>query len=595
MYLDRKIHWQFLEDELKAETEEFNKKFQATAISLLQQSEEMFVAQFISFKDGEMIMKFPNTRALPRKGEFLVCMVMPPNLQSYRNWGELTYRDLFKQRYNSTECVCIWHSQTDDKNYSLVGFSKVTMEFAEYIQDSPGLILTFAPQRPPIDYVMNLQRVVEDKCSSGVASVLDCCYQQKTWEPILIKQDDVTKFIYAQMNLCDTLILQGPPGTGKTYMIAELCERLCAEGNSVLVTALTNRALMEIAEKSSVKELLDQKRIYKTNITTDEHKEAPKLETIKHIVPMPSSLVLSTYYITSGFAADLSLEQPFDYVIMDEASQALLSMFAACKKMGKKNLWVGDIQQLSPIVALNGDRIKYCGYQNYIDGLKLLADNSNSPIYQLTTTFRFGQRSADYTGLFYNNSLKAKMPVSVMGIPSLNKIISKDGGPTLVLTDMISGDTAPQFAITLAAYVVGCILHDNPTKEVAVLTCMRNTTRTLQKAIIQNVGSHSNVLIDTVARIQGLTTDITIFFVPNTSYIRTLEPHLFNVATSRAKEHTIIIADKNLLEYPTIKPLVRKYLMRLKEDKCIYIPDPKHGLGKNHGNLPHDILNKLLN
>lgn len=310
---------------------------------------------------------------------------------------------------------------------------------------------------------------------------------------------------------------------------------------------------------------------------------------------MPSSLVLSTYYITSGFAADLSLEQPFDYVIMDEASQALLSMFAACKKMGKKNLWVGDIQQLSPIVALNGDRIKYCGYQNYIDGLKLLADNSNSPIYQLTTTFRFGQRSADYTGLFYNNSLKAKMPVSVMGIPSLNKIISKDGGPTLVLTDMISGDTAPQFAITLAAYVVGCILHDNPTKEVAVLTCMRNTTRTLQKAIIQNVGSHSNVLIDTVARIQGLTTDITIFFVPNTSYIRTLEPHLFNVATSRAKEHTIIIADKNLLEYPTIKPLVRKYLMRLKEDKCIYIPDPKHGLGKNHGNLPHDILNKLLN
>ncbi len=572
MYLDRKIHWQFLEDELKAETEEFNKKFQTTAISLLQQSEEMFVAQFISFKDGEMIMKFPNTRALPRKGEFLVCMVLPPNLQSYRNWGKLTYRDLFKQRYNSTECVCIWHSQTDDKNYSLVGFSKVTMEFAEYIQDSPGLILTFAPQRPPIDYVMNLQRVVEDKCSSGVASVLDCSYQQKAWEPILIKQDDVTKFIYAQMNLCDTLILQGPPGTGKTYMIAELCARLCTEGNSVLVTALTNRALMEIAEKSSVKELLDQKRIYKTNITTDEHKEAPKLETIKHIVPMPSSLVLSTYYITSGFAADLSLEQPFDYVIMDEASQALLSMFAACKKMGKKNLWVGDIQQLSPIVALNGDRIKYCGYQNYIDGLKLLADNSNSPIYQLTTTFRFGQRSADYTGLFYNNSLKAKMPVSVMGIPSLNKIISKDGGPTLVLTDMISGDTAPQFAITLAAYVVGCILHDNPTKEVTVLTCMRNTTRMLQKAIIQNVGSHSNVLIDTVARIQGLTTDITIFFVPNTSYIRTLEPHLFNVATSRAKEHTIIIADKNLLEYPTITPLVRKYLEHLKTDQSVYIP-----------------------
>ena len=27
--------------------------------------------------------------------------------------------------------------------------------------------------------------------------------------------------------------------------------------------------------------------------------------------------MLSTYYITSGFAADLTMEQPFDYVIMD--------------------------------------------------------------------------------------------------------------------------------------------------------------------------------------------------------------------------------------------------------------------------------------
>lgn len=572
MYFDRKKHWQFLEDELKAETEEFNKKFMTTAISLLQQSEEMFVAQFVSFKDGEMIMKFPTTRSLPRKGEFLVSMVLPANLQNYHNWGELTYRDLYKQRYNSTECVCVWHSPTNDKNFSLVGFSKVSMDFAEYIKDIPGIILAFGPQRPPIDYVMNLQRVVEDKYSPNVASVLDNSFQKKSWEPHLIKQENVANFVRSQLNLCDTMILQGPPGTGKTYMIAELCAKLCSEGYSVLVTALTNRALMEIAEKPAVQDLLEQRKILKTNITTDEHKESPKLEIIKHIAPMPSALVLSTYYITSGFAADLSIEQPFDYVIMDEASQALLSMFAACKKMGKKNLWVGDIKQLSPIVALNGDRVKFCGYQNLIDGLQLLADNSSSPIYQLSTTYRFGQRAASYTGTFYNNSLVAKYSPIFKGLPSMNKILCEEGGPTLVMTDMPSGDYTPQCATMLAAYIVGSILHDDKTKDIAVLTCMRNTTRSLQKAIIQNVGSHSNVLIDTVARIQGLTTDITIFFVPNTSYIRTLEPHLFNVATSRAKEHTIIIVDKNFLEYPTIKPPVRQYLQKLKDEKSIYIP-----------------------
>jgi hypothetical protein len=89
----------------------------------------------------------------------------------------------------------------------------------------------------------------------------------------------------------------------------------------------------------------------------------------------------------------------------------------------------------------------------------------------------------------------------------------------------------------------------------------------------QNIPANANVRVETVARIQGLTTDITIFFVPNASYLRTLEPHLFNVATSRAREYTIIIADKNVLEYSKIlNPTVRQYLERVKEEQSIYIP-----------------------
>ena len=52
------------------------------------------------------------------------------------------------------------------------------------------------------------------------------------------------------------------------------------------------------------------------------------------------------------------------------------------------------------------------------------------------------------------------------------------------------------------------------------------------------------------------------------------EPHLFNVATSRAREHTIIIADKYVLDCTTLDMKVRKYLERLKQDKSIYVPDP---------------------
>ena len=578
MILDRKKYWQFLEDELKAETEEFKKKYMTTAISLLKDKDEMFVAQFVKFKDGEMIMKFPVTRALPRKGEFLVCMVLPPLLQSYRNWGNRTYRDLYKERSSSTECVCIWTQPSDDKRFALVGFSKVSLDFANFIKEYPGLILTFGPQRPPIDYVMNLQRLVEQKNWSSISSVLDADYVRKEWAPNLIKQDKVSDFVYNQLCLSDTMILEGPPGTGKTYMIAELCARLCAEGKSVLVTALTNRALMEIAEKPAVQGLLEDGKIFKTNITLDEQKECKNIGSIKSIAPVPSCLVLSTFYITSGFAADLSIDQPFDYVIMDEASQALLPMFAASRKMGKKNLWVGDTKQLAPIVTLNDDIITYNNYKPIVDGLHLLAENSSSPVYQLTTTRRFSRRFADYTGIFYSGTLVSKTEQKSNDIPSLGNILCQEGGPALVLTDMPSGTNAPKFATMLAAYIVGCILHDNAKKEIAVLTCMRKTTKVIQKTITQTVGAHKNVLVDTVARVQGLTTDITIFFVPDYSYIRTLEPHLFNVATSRAREHTIIIADKYVLDFSTVDKNVRRYLETLKREKSIYVPDPGHAL-----------------
>jgi superfamily I DNA and/or RNA helicase len=79
------------------------------------------------------------------------------------------------------------------------------------------------------------------------------------------------------------------------------------------------------------------------------------------------------------------------------------------------------------------------------------------------------------------------------------------------------------------------------------LTKQIATVKALQKTMADN---YKHLLVETVDRIQGLTTDITIFIIPNTSLTYLLEPRLFNVATSRVKRHTIIIADKSIVEYP---------------------------------------------
>lgn len=561
-----------MEDELRAEAEAYKKKFLTSAISLLK-NDEMFVAQFVGFRAGQMVMKFPNTRALPRKGEFLQCMALPPELQNYRNWGDMTYQDLYRKQLCSTEAVCVWHGKADDERFSLVGFSRIDLNFADKIRGVPGLILAFAPQRPPIDYMLNLQSLVEKDDGDAVSSVLDVDFENRNWNPLYIRQNNVSDYVYKQLQLTDTMILQGPPGTGKTFVIAELCARLCAEGKSVLVTAMTNRALMELAAKEPLKDLLQKKKIFKTNVTTDEFESLDKLQPAKHPVSMPSCLMLSTFYIASGSALSEYAEQSFDYVIMDEASQALLPMFAAAKKLGTKNLWVGDICQLSPIVALNKDRIRICGYQSLVEGLKTAADVGIAPVYQMTTTYRFGQRAADYTGFFYNKTLKAKDNFAFEAIPMLDNVLSPKGGPTLVMTDMPPGNNVPEFANMLVAYILKCILEASSKKEVAVLSCMKNTVRALQRTINQYVDIRDNVLVDTVARVQGLTTDITILVIPNTSYIRTAEQHLFNVATSRAREHTVIVVDKSIFRFSTIKPLVKDYLSKLVDDQSIYVSE----------------------
>ena len=66
--IDRLKQQQFIQDELKAQTEAFKQKLETSALDLLLEKSEIFVGMFIKFMDnGEALFKFPVSRALPRK------------------------------------------------------------------------------------------------------------------------------------------------------------------------------------------------------------------------------------------------------------------------------------------------------------------------------------------------------------------------------------------------------------------------------------------------------------------------------------------------------------------------------------------------
>jgi len=588
MKYTRQEHSNFLEEELQAQTKAFNQKLNTSATFLLQEREELFVAQFLSFKDGEMILKFSTKRGLPRKGEYLYCFTVPKELRDFRNWGEKTYGDLVKEKANFTETVCVWQAPSKDKDgnlekdFYIAGFRGVELDFSVNISEAEKMILLLGPNKPPFEYIANLQKIVQSNYSENVSLILDQDFLTTNWQPSLLdNNNDISNFILSQLALTDQVVLIGPPGTGKTYQIAEICKRLCGQGKSVLVTSLTNRALIEVIEKPALENMLDEGKVFKTKISTDEAKEFPSLQQTKEVNPQPGNLVLSTFFISSSEAVNLTDKPPFDYVIVDEASQALLAMFGAAKLLGKKNIWIGDTKQLPPVVAINEDKVSKKNYDILVDGLKALSDTSSVPVFQLTETYRLPNRGSDYTGLFYNNSLKSKAKTDIrLSFPEIsndvNVFFNPQGGSTLIKTDLEVGNKKPKNALVIAKLLVAHLLSVNESLHISVLSNYIDTVKALQKSIYGSIDDPKNLLIETVARIQGLTTDITIFVIPNSGYNHSLEKRLFNVATSRAKRHTIIISDKNIISsYPHLDEDVKMYLQKLNDEYSFYYTTEK--------------------
>ena len=327
-----------------------------------------------------------------------------------------------------------------------------------------------------MDYYQNLIDIVSNTDSNMAArDILDFDKNNIMWNPTHINSDkEQVDSLVKALETTHQLIFQGPPGTGKTYLMAELVAQLLHQNKSVLVTAMTNRALIELAEKDSLTDYLDKGKVMKTNVSSDE------LVICKHIVPINSKeitcisgkLTLSTFYNVSGWAKLCYKERPFDYVIMDEASQALFGMIAACKNLGQNAIWIGDQNQMQPIVLLSKEALIRNDFAMLANGFSTLCENFEYKSYILTETHRLLKKSAALTSVFYHTTLKS------------------------------------------------------------------------------------------VANFDYAFKNTTISYIPNTMMGMSLDKPLFNVATSRAKQLTIIIADNSILNASCHRD-VHSYLLEI--------------------------------
>lgn len=569
MMYDRKEYERFLNAEFRVQKDQYENLIKTKAL-VLKSNGDVFVGKFLKFQDnGVAVFKVRYSDNMPRRNSFWTACYFVGDMGSFKNWGNRSWLDLrtdFQRDYS--EANCIWLSKSEDPDFCIIGIKNLSIDFAALL-DNDKPIVAFGPKDPPLKYILNLIDIVRDQSNDRVNNILDFNSKKRDWVPSVVdSQMDFVSIAREKLNTSDSIAIQGPPGTGKTFKIAQLIAILLRDNKSVLVTAFTNQALMQLAKKDDITPFILEGRVSKTSMTIDESKD------IRGLLPIADNkcnatagkLSLATFYVSSDWSKQ-STEPPFDYIIVDEASQSLLPMIAASCKLGKKSIWMGDQNQLSPIVLINENVIERYNWSPIVKGFSTLCDNFKIPSYIFTDTYRLMPRAAESTGVFYNNLLRSAS--SITSVPSNLAFIDKRGGPVVINIDMKVEDKKPNNAILAVCNLAKEILAEDPKAEIAILCKFRESVRELQKRFILTCPSDSipeNVKIDTVDRVQGLTVHYCIFFIPNASLHYSLDNELFNVATSRSIYNTIIVADRYILRQ-NMSQNVRKYLLKAQEDK----------------------------
>ena len=575
MYYTREQHKRFLDKELQAISENYIRVLETKATVLLARN-EVYVTQFMkidlekdtveenSYKgSGQVILKFKRDKGIPRKNEYFTALLLDGDKCLPKNWGNLSWAELCKFPIEYSEVHCVWQGKADDNGFLLCGFNGMSMDMAKYLKekDLAGSVILLGPKEPPMEYYQNLISVVSNiSTDESAAKILDFDNNGNSSGAKSMNCENTTEFMMKEIENNGEVIIQGPPGTGKTYMMASIINQLLNENKSVLVTALTNRALIELADKEVLDTHRSNRGIMKTNVSSDEQCACKNLVSLdsKEITSLKGKLTLTTFYTASAWAKDsIANQPPFDYVIMDEASQALFAMIASCKLLGKNVVWIGDQNQLPPIVSLSKETMVRNDYGMLANGFDTLCDKFKYPYYLLTKTYRLLPKSALLTSIFYNEPLVSVNLESKYD--SKLSFIDKKGGTCLRLLSMPIEEKADLNSCQYVISLLSEILSENPKASIAVLSKFRASVRMLQNCFIAKFGTKENVLIDTVDRVQGMTCDYCLYYIPNAMMQMSLDKSLFNVATSRATCSTIIVADPGIFRASCAKQ-VKSYL-----------------------------------
>jgi DNA replication ATP-dependent helicase Dna2 len=370
-----------------------------------------------------------------------------------------------------------------------------------------------------------------------------------------------------------TYLIQGPPGTGKTRVLAHLAKLRAAEGERVLLTALTHRAinhalntLVEIAPDITAAKIGQPVRADDLNVTSYETFDHSPLAALEQ-----GYVVGATPFATrTGRLRNVS----FDTVIFDEASQITLPLAVMGMLAAKRSIFIGDHKQLPPVFAARHGGI----FRESVFGT-LVGRGFDT---MLTQTYRMNaELTAWPSRQFYAGHLQpasAAIATRRIAYPQppahWSAILNPDLPRVFVALPHQNTRTRSQREARLIAELVSALLACGMTPEqlgiIAPFRAQGREIRTQLGQVLPNELVRKQVIIDTVERMQGQERDLIILSLTtaNPTFAARLaefffQPERLNVAITRARSKLIIVGSRHVLHAMPDDPSLQAHVALL--------------------------------
>lgn len=357
-------------------------------------------------------------------------------------------------------------------------------------------------------------------------------------------------------------LIQGPPGTGKTLALAHLVRQLVADGQRVLVTALTHRAINNALNKiARVDAALPACKIGIETRASDLEVENYRNFALSGFGDMAGGYAIGATPFATRSERLSGVE--FDVVVFDEASQVTLPLAIMGMLAAVKYVFIGDEHQLPPVTTLSASEFGRASIFGYL--CRRGCESLLNITYRLNTELADWPSRKFYEGAIVSSPEAAKRRLKLDGGAAKWQAVLDPEKPLVFLELDHRNCTVKCHA---EAEIVGELIQALATSKVALAEIGVVTPYRAQGQLIRNRlraaleesdqggrGAYHDLVVDTVERMQGQEREVVLVSLTTSSLAFAeqlaefyFQPERLNVAITRPRTKLIIVGSRRVLE-----------------------------------------------